>query len=144
MHQLLVRHFYAKRLMWTPVLIGTAFTLVAIPVWLGLYDVMGVTGFALASTLVMIGYSLGMLLAWGFDSGWAAVRRLAPAFLRSMLAALLAAGAGLLVTDLMLGDEISVGAALVVGLAAGAITLGVFILVSVGLRSPEMREVLRR
>ncbi len=144
MHQLLVRHFYAKRLMWTPVLIGTAFTLVAIPVWLGLYDVMGVAGFALASTLVMIGYALGMLLAWGFDSGWAAVRRLAPAFLRSMLAALLAAGAGLLVTDLMLGDEITVGAALVVGLVAGAITLGVFILVSAGLRSPEMREVLRR
>jgi putative peptidoglycan lipid II flippase len=144
MHQLLVRHFYAKRLMWTPVLIGTGFTLVAIPVWLGLYDVMGVTGFALASTLVMIGYALGMLLAWGFDSGWPAVRRLAPAFLRSMLAALLAAGAGLLVTDLMLGDEITVGAALVVGLIAGAITLGVFILISAGLRSPEMREVLRR
>ncbi|HEX6220443.1 MAG TPA: murein biosynthesis integral membrane protein MurJ, partial [Acidimicrobiia bacterium] len=68
MHQLLVRHFYAKRKMWTPVLIGTAFSLIAIPVWLVLYDVMGVEGFALASTLVMVGYALGMLVAWGYDS----------------------------------------------------------------------------
>ena len=44
MHQLLVRHFYAKRKMWTPVVIGTLFTLIAIPTWLTLNDRMGVEG----------------------------------------------------------------------------------------------------
>ena len=32
LHQLLARHFYAKRKMWTPVLVGTAFSVIAVPV----------------------------------------------------------------------------------------------------------------
>ena len=55
LHQILSRHFYAKRKMWTPVLIGTVFSLIAIPIWLGLYSSLGVEGFALASTLVITG-----------------------------------------------------------------------------------------
>jgi putative peptidoglycan lipid II flippase len=145
MHQLLVRHFYAKRKMWTPVIIGTVFAVVAIPVWLLLYESLGVEGFALASTLVMVGYALGMLVAWGFDSGWRAVRRLAPAFGRGMLAAGIAGGIGWLLMNLMVGDgPISIGLALGAGLVGGVFTLGLFLGVSALLRSPEMREVLRR
>jgi putative peptidoglycan lipid II flippase len=145
LHQILARHFYAKRKMWTPVLVGTLFTLIAIPVWLGLYDLMGVEGFALASTLVMIGYALGLLVAWGYDSGWAPVRRLAPSFFRSMLSAGVAAGLGWLMADAMLGDgAISWLSAVWVGLAAGITTLAAFLGTSWALRSPEMREVLRR
>lgn len=145
MHQLLARHFYAKRRMWTPVIVGTFFTLVAIPVWLGLYDVMGIQGYALASTLVMIAYALGMLLAWGYDSGWAPVRRLAPAFARSMLSATVAAILGWLVANAMIGDDtITVLSALGVALVAGLTTLAAFLGVSRLLRSPEMAEVLRR
>lgn len=144
MHQLLVRHFYAKRRMWTPVLIGTGFTLVAIPVWLWLYDLMGIEGFALASTVVMVAYALGMLIAWGYDSGWTAVGRLAPAFLRSMAAAAIAGGIGLLIVNTMLGDEISVVSAIVASLVAGTATLALFLATSLLFRSPEMREVLRR
>ncbi|HZD22331.1 MAG TPA: lipid II flippase MurJ, partial [Acidimicrobiia bacterium] len=124
MHQLLVRHFYAKRRMWTPVLVGTAFTLVAIPVWLGLFDVMGVEGFALASTLVMIGYALGMLAAWGYDSGWEAVQQLAPAFARGMFSAAVAGGLGwLVVTRFLPAGDISVVSALWIGLVGGLTTL---------------------
>jgi putative peptidoglycan lipid II flippase len=145
LHQILARHFYAKRKMWTPVLVGTLFTLIAIPVWLGLYDLMGVEGFALASTLIMIGYALGLLVAWGYDSGWAAVRRLAPSFFRSMLSAGVAAGLGWLMADAMLGDgPISWLSAVWVALAAGVTTLAAFLGTSWVLRSPEMREVLRR
>jgi putative peptidoglycan lipid II flippase len=145
MHQLLSRHFYAKRKMWTPVAVGTLFTLVAIPVWLGLYNAMGVTGFALASTLVMIGYALGMLVAWGYDSGWAAVRRLAPVFGRSMLSAAVAAGLGLAVANAMIGeDPITIWFGLVVAAVAGLTTLAAFLGMSAVLRAPEMREVLRR
>ncbi len=145
MHQLLTRHFYAKRRMWTPVVVGTLFTLVSIPVWLGLYDVMGVEGFALASTLVMIAYALGMLVAWGTDSGWSAVRRLAPAFLRGMFSAAVAAGLGLLLVNAVLDDrEMTLWFGIGVGLLTGAVTLGAFLGVSALLRSPEMTEVLRR
>jgi putative peptidoglycan lipid II flippase len=145
MHQMLTRHFYAKRKMWTPVLIGTAFSLVAIPVWLVLYDGLGVEGFALASTLVMIGYALGMLLAWGSDSGWAAVRRLAPAFARGMFSAAVAGGLGLLLVDAMLGEQaITVWVGLGVAFVGGLTTLAAFLGLSLLLRAPEMREVLPR
>ena len=92
LHQILVRHFYAKRRMWTPVVIGTVFTLAAIPVWLGLHAALGVEGFALASTLVISGYALAMLIAWGYDSGWEAVRQLAPSLVQGLVAAAVAAG----------------------------------------------------
>lgn len=145
LHQLLSRHFYAKRKMWTPVVVGTVFTVVAIPVWLGLYNLMGVEGFALASTLVMIGYALGMLVAWGYDSGWTPVRRLAPAFIRSMMSAGLAAGLGWLVANAMMGDdELTIMSGLAVAVVAGITTLAAFLGVSSLLRSPEMDEVLRR
>ncbi len=145
MHQLLVRHFYAKRRMWTPVLIGTVFTLIAIPVWLGLYDLMGVEGFALASTLVMIGYALGMLVAWGFDSGWGAVRQLAPAFVRGMFSAAVSGGLGVLLVNRMLPEDgATVLTALWVGSVGGLITLAAFLGVSALLRAPEMKEVLSR
>ena len=145
LHQLLARHFYAKRKMWTPVLVGTVFSLVAIPTWLGLYDLMGVEGFALASTLVMIGYALALLVAWGYDSGWTAVRRLAPVFLRSMLSAGVAAGVGLVVADAMIGNNaLSILSALAVAVVAGLTTLAAFLATSALLRAPEMGEVLRR
>lgn len=145
LHQLLARHFYAKRKMWTPVLVGTLFTIVAIPVWWGLFELMGVQGFALASTLVMIGYALGLLVAWGYDSGWSPVKRLGPAFLRAMVAAGVAAILGWLVADAMIGDDpITVLSALGVALVAGLTTLAAFLGTSRLLRSPEMVEVLRR
>jgi putative peptidoglycan lipid II flippase len=145
MHQLLARYFYAKKKMWTPVVVGTLFSIVAIPTWLGLYSVMGVNGFALASTLVMIGYALGLLVAWGFDSGWGPVRRLAPAFLRSMVAAAVAAGLGHLVANAMLGGtELTILWGLVVTVVAGSTTLAAFLATATALRAPELREILHR
>lgn len=145
MHQLLARHFYAKRKMWTPVLVGTVFTLVAIPAWLGLYQVYDIEGYALASTLVMVAYSLGMLVAWGFDSGWAPVRRLLPAFVRGMVSAGVAAALGLVVTNAILGeDPMTVLSGLGVGLLGGLTALAAYLGSSALLRSPEMREVLGR
>jgi putative peptidoglycan lipid II flippase len=145
MHQLLARHFYAKRKMWTPVLVGTVFSAVAIPLWIGLYDVFGVDGYALASTIVMISYALGLMVAWGYDSGWAPVRRLAPAFLRSMFSAIVAAGLGLLVANAMYGESpTTVLASVGVAVVSGLTTLAAFLGVSALVRSPEMREVIRR
>lgn len=144
MHQLLVRHFYAKRRMWTPVLIGTVFSVVAVPTWLGLFDLMGATGFTLASTLIMNGYALGMLVAWGYDSGWEAVRRLLPAFVRGLAAAAIAAAAGWAVVNGLFQPDSSVGDAIGIAALGGAIAMLLFVGVSRMLRSPELSEVLRR
>jgi len=145
MHQLLARHFYAKKKMWTPVVVGTVFSVIAVPTWFGLYELMGVEGFALASTLVMVGYALGLLVAWGYDSGWGPVRRLAPAFLRAMVSATVAAGLGLMVANAMLETaELTIPWGFAVAGVGGVTTLGAFLATAWMLRSPEMTEILRR
>jgi len=142
---ILSRHFYAKRRMWTPVLIGTAGTLIAIPVWIGLYRAMGVEGFALASVLVISSYALALIVAWGYDSGWAAVRRLLPSLVRGLISAGVAILVGLPLVNLVLGSgDITVlrglGAASLGAISALAGFLGVAYL----LKSPELDEVRRR
>lgn len=131
--------------MWTPVLIGTGFSLVAIPIWLGLYSSMGVEGFALASTLVITGYALAMLVAWGFDSGWVPVRQLAPSLLRGLFAAAVAAGVALSLLNAMFGNtELTTWGELGAALIGGVTALATFLAVAYALRSPELRELRRR
>ncbi len=145
LHQILSRHFYAKRKMWTPVIIGTAFSLVAIPVWLGLYSSIGVEGFALASTLIITGYALALLVAWGFDSGWAAVRQLAPSLLRGLFAAAVAAAVALPLTNALFGgDDLSFWGGLGSAVVGGVTAVAAFLVVAYALRSPELRELRRR
>lgn len=142
---ILSRHFYAKRRMWTPVLIGTMGTLIAIPVWLLLYDRLGVEGFALASVLVISTYSLALLVAWGFDSGWSPVKRLVPSLLRGLVAAVVAAAAALPLTNALLGDgAVSAGRALGAGAVGGITALALFLVTTLLLKSPELDDVLRR
>ena len=145
MHQLLSRHFYAKRRMWVPVVIGTIFTLAAIPLWLSLHDSRGVEGFALASTATMVAYAVSMLLAWGSDSGWGAVRALAPAFVKGLVAAAVAGAVGTPIVRALTPDgTLSFVTAVGVAVAGGVITLVLFAGVSAVLRSRELREVTRR
>jgi putative peptidoglycan lipid II flippase len=145
LHQILSRHFYAKRLMWRVVLIGTAGTVVAVPVWFGLYEIMGVEGFALASTLVMTAYALALLVAWGLDAGWAPVRALVPSMLRGLAAAGVAALMAYPLVRVLFDEE---GLSLVEGLAATALggltTLAAFLGMAYLLRAPELRDLLRR
>jgi putative peptidoglycan lipid II flippase len=144
LHQILSRHFYAKRRMWTPVVIGTIGTAIAIPTWLGLYGAMGVEGFALASTLVMTGYALALLVAWGFDSGWEPVRRLAPSLGRGLLAAAIGGlAAWPVVNRLFETEDMTVWQGLGAAILGGGIALAGFIGVSALLGAPEL-EMLRR
>jgi putative peptidoglycan lipid II flippase len=144
-HQILARHFYAKRKMWTVVLIGTGFTVAAIPTWLLLYDSMGVEGFALASTLVVTGYAVGMLLAWGFDSGWSAVRDLAPSVARGVIAAVVAALVSLPLVEALFGEgDLTVWAGLGAAVVGGLTALAAFLAAAVLLRAPELGELRRR
>ncbi|MGH8949714.1 MAG: lipid II flippase MurJ, partial [Acidimicrobiia bacterium] len=145
LHQILSRHFYAKRMMWRVVLIGTVGTLIAIPVWLGLYSTMGVEGFALASTLVMTAYALALLVAWGLDAGWAPVRALAPSLLRGLVAAGLAVlMAYPLVRAIFDNGDLSIWEGLGAAALGGLTTVAVFLGVSYLLRAPELRDLMRR
>ncbi|MDH3189124.1 MAG: murein biosynthesis integral membrane protein MurJ [Acidimicrobiia bacterium] len=139
LHQLISRHFYAKRRMWVPVGIGTAATAIAIPTWLLLYDQLGVDGFALASTIVMTLYALGLLVAWGRDAGWGGVRRVAPSFLRGLISAGVAAAVGIPVVN-AISPAVNRGFVVTSGVALVGVTttLAAFMLVSRLLRAPEL------
>jgi putative peptidoglycan lipid II flippase len=145
LHQILSRHFYAKRMMWRVVLIGTVGTLLAIPVWLGLYSTMGVEGFALASTLVMTAYAVALLVAWGIDVGWSPVRALVPSLLRGLLAAGVAAVvAYTLMVSVFGNDYLELWESLAAAVLGGLTTVAVFLGVSYLLRAPELRDLVRR
>jgi putative peptidoglycan lipid II flippase len=143
---IIARHFYAKRKMWTPVLIGTFFTLVAIPAWLWGYQELGVEGFALASSLVVTAYAIGLLLAWGYDSGWEAVRRLIPSAGRGIVAAAAAVLVALPLQRSIFGEvgELTIWTGLGAGLVGGLTALATFLAVAYLLRAPELKEITRR
>jgi hypothetical protein len=125
--------------MWVPVGVGTVSTVIAIPTWLLLYQAMGTEGFALASTLTMTGYALALLVAWGRDAGWDAVRRIVPSFGRGLIAAAIAAVATVPLVNALGGSEPG-GPAVALGIAAiGTVTtLAVFLLVARILKAPEL------
>ncbi|MFQ5522328.1 MAG: lipid II flippase MurJ [Acidimicrobiia bacterium] len=144
LHQILVRHFYAKRRMWTPVVIGTVFTLAAVPVWLGLHAALGVEGFALASTLVISGYAAAMLIAWGYDSGWEAVRQLAPSLVRGLAAAAVAALVARPLVGALDGAGSGVLSAAVTLTVGGVTALAAFVGVSYLMGGAELRDLTQR
>jgi putative peptidoglycan lipid II flippase len=74
--QILNRAFYARREMWTPVVVGTAATVAAIPLYVIFENVFALRGVALAST-VALGIYTGILAAvwYGEADGTARVRR---------------------------------------------------------------------
>ena len=145
LHQILARHFYAKRKMWTPVMIGTVFTALALPVWWGLYNLYDVDGFAMASTLVMTGYAVGMAIAWARDSGWDALRGLLPSLGRGVIAASIAGLAGWPVVSGLIGEgELTVLAGIGSAALGGITVLAAFLGTSYLLGAPELNEITRR
>ncbi|MDQ3783271.1 MAG: hypothetical protein M3349_10120, partial [Actinomycetota bacterium] len=62
--QILSRGFYARREMWTPVVIGTVASAVAVPVYLAMQSRFGRNGVAAASTLVLALYTVALGAAW--------------------------------------------------------------------------------
>ncbi|MDP2622501.1 MAG: lipid II flippase MurJ, partial [Actinomycetota bacterium] len=62
--QILARGFYAREVMWAPVLIGTLATVAAVPMYWALNDALGVEGLALASSLAITLYTAGLAIVW--------------------------------------------------------------------------------
>lgn len=63
-HQLIARGFYARRQMWIPVLVGTAATVLALPIYVILKELMEVRGIALASTISIALYTTVLAVIW--------------------------------------------------------------------------------
>ena len=62
--QLIARGFYARRQMWIPVLVGTAATVLAFPIYIILKELMEVRGIALASTISIALYTIVLAVIW--------------------------------------------------------------------------------
>jgi putative peptidoglycan lipid II flippase len=92
--QILNRAFYARRDMWTPVLVGTAATVAAVPLYIILQNSFGLRGIALASTLTLTIYT-GILAAVWYDDadGSRRIRRLAADVGRAVPLAVIGGGA---------------------------------------------------
>ncbi len=145
LHQILARHFYAKRKMWTPVVIGTGFSVLAIPTWLVLYSAMGIEGYALASTLIISGYAIGLAVAWGLDSGWTWARQLLPSLTRGIVAAVAAGLVARPLVGVLFGDgELTTLSGLGSAVVGGLTVVAAFMAVSLLLRSPELRDIAGR
>ena len=90
--QILARGFYAREQMWAPVIVGTAATVVALPVYWGLHEAMGVNGLALASTISIAVYTIALAAVWYARTGWEHLR---PVLATTFANLPLAAAAGL-------------------------------------------------
>ena len=93
-HQIYGRAFYARQWMWTPVMIGTAWSILGVSVvYPQLIDMYGQLGVPLASVLTMLGYTLTLAAAWYRANSFNEVPALIATLLRVAAAAGLAGGA---------------------------------------------------
>jgi putative peptidoglycan lipid II flippase len=84
LQQILARGFYAREQMWAPVIIGTAATAAAVPIYWGLQRGMGVNGLALASSIAITLYTVALAVVWYRRNGWEEARPIGATTLRNL------------------------------------------------------------
>jgi putative peptidoglycan lipid II flippase len=141
LHQIMARQFYARRKMWTPVVIGTAFTVLAIPTWLLARDQYGTRGMAMASSALMTAYAVTMLIVWWRDGGGVEAAGLVRSMGRALIAGTVAGMTGRAVVTAVAGDSFSAGSDLVAILAGSLTVVAAFMILTVALRSTEWAEL---
>lgn len=144
--QLVSRGFYARREMWTPVVTGTVMTLVAIPVYWQLMQMLGYAGIAIAGTAAMVGYTALLAGVWYRRTGWSFARPVAVSSLRGLVIAALAGGAAWLArigVDRVVPTTTFWGALLAL-VAGGAALLLAVVALGALLRAPEVGELAAR
>ncbi len=62
--QIVTRAFYARRQMWTPVIVGSIATVLAIPTYLVMQRSFGIEGVALASVIALGLYTAALMVIW--------------------------------------------------------------------------------
>jgi putative peptidoglycan lipid II flippase len=84
LQQILARGFYAREEMWAPVVIGTAATAAAIPVYWALNRALEVEGLALASTVAITLYTAALAVVWYRRTGAEEASRVALTLRRAL------------------------------------------------------------
>ncbi len=148
-HQVVARNFYARRMMWVPVIVGTINTLIAVGIWLWLRDALGIYGLAVASTISMSLYALSLTLVWlamtNFRAGWPILTALVRALLTGPVALIAGYGVILVTTGLAdrlrssTTDSITLWLSIVMILVAGSVTVAVYLAANWVSHSPELR-----
>lgn len=134
-HQVVARWFYAHRRMWLPVLIGTAATVLAIPVTLLLFERRGLEGIVIASTVVMWAYTISLVISWR-NRDYRPLNSLLGTFVSLVIAGLAAGLLGRFLVGRLFDG--SFGTALVAAVAATLVVGAVFTGLGALLRVPEM------
>jgi putative peptidoglycan lipid II flippase len=128
--QLYARAFYARRQMWTPVIVGTLATIAAIPLYWGLLEAFDVSGLALASTLALAVYTVVLAVLWHRSTGWEYLGRILTSTRRALPIAVLGGLAAWVVSELVLTMSSSALGALIAAIA-GTATFGATVLLAV-------------
>lgn len=140
-HQVYTRGFYAQRRMWLPVGVGTATTVLAIPLYLYGGSAWGAVGVAWSSVVVMTVYALAMAWWWHRSAPGGEV---GVTIARMLGAALPAGGAGWWVTRaLMGGTPAPIGTALLALVGGGVLTVAVYWSLLRLMRAPELARLRR-
>lgn len=62
--QIITRAFYAKREMWTPVIVGTVTTIIAVPTYFVMQSAFGIEGVAITSVITLGAYTAVLMAVW--------------------------------------------------------------------------------
>jgi putative peptidoglycan lipid II flippase len=126
--QIYARGFYAREEMWAPVLIGTASTIAAFPLYWWLQQAAGVDGLAIASTVAIAVYTVALGAEWYRRTGWEHARPVAGTALLALPGAVLGGVLAWRVAEWITGGTVSVAvdaiAVAVAGIAALGLTAG--------------------
>ena len=142
-HQIFARGLYAHRQMWVPVAAGTAWSIVAIPMYVAAFDEFGVPGVAMASSVAITGYAITLAILWGRRHTFDGLSGLIGTAARTGAGTIVSAFAGWTVANAITGGDIpSFGTGIVSVVAGLAVTAVVYVGVTWLARSEDARRIL--
>lgn len=146
LQQVLGRGYYARQDTLTPAVVGTAVTVLSIPLFWVLGDKFHATGVAVASAVGIVTYALALSCVWWFRFGGGAFAGLQGVFTKILVISAAAALPGFLVSKLEMIDSVrhpSVDALFEILASAAVFTLLFFVL-SIALVPSLMQPLLGR
>jgi putative peptidoglycan lipid II flippase len=119
-HQVVTRAFYARRQMWTPVVIGTAATIVTVPALVLALNRLGGEGIALVSSASVAAYAVTIAIRWYGSEAATLATYLGRVSMAALAAGLATTAANYLLLDLVLAGPLRLMIGGIVGVAVYA------------------------
>lgn len=144
--QVLGRGYYARQDTITPAAVGTAVTILSIPLFWVLGDMFQATGVAVASAVGIVTYAMALSCVWRFRFGAAAFAGLKGVFMKITVISAVAALPGFYLSKLEVIDSARhpYADALFEILASGAIFTALFLVLSIALVPSLIQPLLGR